>query len=109
MRDYIHITDLVDGHIAALSYAQNHKGSEIFNLGTGKGYSVYEVLRAFEAATGRSVPYQIKDRRPGDVDIFYADPSKAESHLCWSAKLGLEQMCRDGWRWQANQSGDAKK
>ncbi|MGB0235437.1 MAG: UDP-glucose 4-epimerase GalE [Candidatus Puniceispirillaceae bacterium] len=109
VRDYIHITDLVDGHIAALAYAQNHKGSEIFNLGTGKGYSVIEVVRAFEAATGRSVPYQIKDRRPGDIDIFYADPSKAESQLGWAAKLGLEQMCRDGWRWQENQSGDTQK
>ena len=109
VRDYIHITDLVDGHIAALAYAQNHKGSEIFNLGTGKGYSVYQVVRAFEAATGRSVPYQVKDRRPGDIDIFYADPSKAESQLGWAAKLGLEQMCRDGWRWQENQSGDAQK
>ena len=109
VRDYIHITDLVDGHIAALTYAQNHQGSEIFNLGTGKGYSVYEVVRAFEAATGRSVPYQIKDRRPGDIDIFYADPSKAESQLGWSAKLGLKQMCSDSWRRQENQSGDAQK
>ena len=108
VRDYIHINDLVDGHIAALDYAQNHSGSETFNLGTGKGHSVYEVVRAFEAATGRSVPYKIKDRRPGDIDKFYADPSKAESMLGWSAKLGLEQMCRDGWRWQENQSVDKK-
>ena len=97
------------GHIAALGYAQNHKGSEIFNLVTGKGYSVREVVRAFEEATGRSVPYQIKDRRPGDVATCYADPAKAENQLGWAAKLGLEQMCRDGWRWQENQSGDAKK
>ena len=95
VRDYIHITDLVNGHIAALAYAQNHRRSEIFNLGTGKGYSVYEVVRAFEAATSRNVPYQIKDRRRGDIDMFYADPSKAKSKLGWVAKLGLEQMCRD--------------
>ena len=109
VRDYIHITDLVNGHIAALAYAQNHRRSEIFNLGTGKGYSVYEVVRAFEAATSRNVPYQIKDRRRGDIDMFYADPSKAKSKLGWVAKLGLEQMCRDSWRWQENQSGDTKK
>jgi UDP-glucose 4-epimerase len=92
-----------------LGYAQNHKGSEIFNLGTGQGYSVREVVRAFEEATGRSVPYQIKDRRPGDIATCYADPAKAECQLGWAAKLGLEQMCCDGWRWQENQSGDAKK
>ena len=109
VRDYIHITDLVDGHIAALAYAQNHQGSEIFNLGTGKGYSVSEVVRAFEAVTGRSVPYQIKDRRPGDIATCYADPAKAESQLGWVAKLGLEQMCRDGWRWQENQSDEKEK
>ena len=91
VRDYIHITDLVDGHIAALAYAQNHKGSEIFNLGTGKGYSVIEVVRAFEAATDRSVPYQIKDRRPGDIATCYADPANAESQLGWAAKLGLNK------------------
>ena len=67
------------------------------------------LARAFEAATGRSVPYQIKDRRPSDIDIFYANPSKAESQLGWAAKLGLEQMCHDGWRWQKNLSGNKKK
>ena len=67
-----------------------------------------EVIRTFEAATGRRVPYQIKDRRPGDIDTCYADPAKAESQLGWAAKLGLKQMCRDGWRWQENQSGDAQ-
>ena len=89
-RQNLAITDLVDDHIAALAYAQNHEGSEVFNLGTGKGHSVYEVVHAFGAATGRSIPYQLKNRRPGDIDIFYADSSKAESQLGWSAKLGLE-------------------
>ena len=109
VRDYIHITDLVDGHIAALHYAQNHKGSEIFNLGTGKGYSVCEMLHTFEAVTGRRVPYCIKGRRPGDIAACYADTAKAKNELGWIAKFGLEQMCRDGWRYQENQSNNRKK
>ena len=101
VRDYIHITDLVDGHIAALHFAENNSGVEIFNLGTGRGYSVAEVVAAFEVATGQSVRYEIKGRRAGDIPSCYADPTRAQVKLGWKAKKNLEQMCRDGWRWQA--------
>ncbi len=101
VRDYIHITDLVEGHIAALHFAEHNIGVEIFNLGTGRGYSVAEVVAAFEAATGQSVRYQIKEkRRAGDIASCYADPAKAQAKLGWTAEKTLEQMCRDGWRWQ---------
>ena len=101
VRDYIHITDLVEGHIAALHFAEHNQGVEIFNLGTGRGYSVAEVVAAFEAATGQSVRYQIKERRAGDIASCYADPARAQAKLGWKAEKTLEQMCRDGWRWQA--------
>ena len=101
VRDYIHITDLVDGHIAALHFAENNRGVEIFNLGTGRGYSVTEVVAAFEAATGQRVRYEIKERRAGDIASCYADPVKAQAKLGWKAEKNLEQMCRDGWRWQS--------
>ena len=101
VRDYIHITDLVDGHIAALHFAQNNRGAEIFHLGTARGYSVAEVVAAFEVATGQSVRYEIKGRRAGDIASCYADPARAQAKLGWKAKKTLEQMCRDGWRWQA--------
>ena len=101
VRDYIHITDLVEGHIAALHFAKNNKGVEIFNLGTGRGYSVSEVVAAFESATGQIVQYEIKKRRAGDIASCYADPTKAWKKLGWKAEKNLEQMCRDGWRWQA--------
>ena len=101
VRDYIHITDLVEGHIAALHFAEHNKGVEIFNLGTGRGYSVAEVVTAFEAATGQSVRYEIKERRAGDIASCYANPAKAQEKLVWKAEKTLEQMCRDGWRWQA--------
>ena len=101
VRDYIHITDLVEGHIAALHFAELNKGVEIFNLGTGRGYSVAEVVTAFEAATGQSVRYEIKGRRAGDIASCYANPAKAQAKLGWKAEKALEQMCRDGWRWQA--------
>ena len=100
MRDYIHITDLVEGHIAALHFAEHNSGVEIFNLGTGRGYSVAEVVATFEAATGQSVQYQIKERRAGDIASCYADPARAQEKLGWKAEKTLEQMCRDGWRWQ---------
>ena len=100
VRDYIHITDLVEGHIAALHFAQKNNGIEIFNLGTGRGYSVIEVVTAFEAATGQSVRYKIKERRAGDIASCYANPAKAQAKLGWMAEKTLEQMCSDCWRWQ---------
>ena len=100
VRDYIHITDLVEGHIAALHFAKHNRGVEIFNLGAGKGYSVAEVVAAFEAATAKSVRYEINERRAGDIASCYADPDKAQAILGWRAKKTLEEMCRDGWRWQ---------
>ena len=100
VRDYIHITDLVEGHIAALHFAERNIGVEIFNLGTGRGYSVAEVVATFEAATGQSVRYEIKERRAGDIASYYANPAKAQEKLGWTAEKTLKQMCRDGWRWQ---------
>ena len=100
VRDYIHITDLVDGHIAALDYALKHQGVEIFNLGTGKGYSVSEIVTEFERATGQQVPHKIEARRPGDIATCFADVSKARDKLGWVATRDLSQMCRDSWRWQ---------
>ena len=104
VRDYIHITDLVEGHISALHFARNNRGVEIFNLGTGRGYSVLELVTAFEAATEQRVRYEIKGRRAGDISSYYADPSKAEAKLGWKAIKTLEQMCCDGWRWQSGLS-----
>ena len=100
VRDYIHVTDLARGHMAALDYALAHTGTEIFNLGTGSGSSVLEVVRAFEEASGRAVPYVFAPRRPGDLPEFYADASKARRLLGWRAEKSLRDMCRDSWRWQ---------
>jgi UDP-glucose 4-epimerase len=100
VRDYIHITDLVEGHIAALDYALKREGVEIFNLGTGKGYSVSEIVTEFERATGQQVPHKIEARRPGDIATCFADASKARDKLGWAATRDLSQMCRDSWRWQ---------
>jgi UDP-glucose 4-epimerase len=100
LRDYVHITDLVSGHLAALEFSQNNLGTNIFNLGTGKAKSVLEILRAFESATGQIIPFKIKARRPGDTAFCCADPSRARKHLKWSSKKSLSEMCRDAWRWQ---------
>jgi len=100
VRDYVHILDLVDGHLAALEYMENHRGFEAFNLGNGKGYSVLEIIHAFEAATGMSVPYEIQERRPGDVAASCADAGKAKRLLGWEAKNDIAAMCSDAWRWQ---------
>ncbi|ACZ19641.1 UDP-glucose 4-epimerase [Thermanaerovibrio acidaminovorans DSM 6589] len=100
IRDYIHVVDLVKGHLKALDKATSSAGTFVYNLGTGRGYSVLEVIRAFEAATGVRIPYRIVDRRPGDVPVCYADPSKALRELGWRAERTLEDMCRDSWRWQ---------
>ncbi len=101
VRDYIHVVDLARGHIAALDALKTHDASLVVNLGTGKGYSVLEVVRAFEAASGRPVPYEIVARRPGDVAECYANPAAAEKRLGWRANYELERMCADHWRWQS--------
>jgi UDP-glucose 4-epimerase len=110
IRDYLHVMDLADAHVKAVDFAAAHPGCEVFNLGTGRGYSVLEVVRAFEAASGRAVPLDIVARRAGDVAELTADPAKARSgeHLGWVAACGIEAMCRDAWRWQQdNPSGFA--
>ncbi|MBI2317052.1 MAG: UDP-glucose 4-epimerase GalE [Betaproteobacteria bacterium] len=101
VRDYIHVVDLAQGHLAALDYLARHAGVLTVNLGTGRGYSVLEVVHAFEAASGKRVPYDIVARRPGDVPTCYADPSRAAEFLGWRARCGLEEMCADLWRWQS--------
>ncbi|MGN6087552.1 UDP-glucose 4-epimerase GalE [Trinickia sp.] len=101
VRDYIHVVDLARGHIAALDALEKRDASLVVNLGTGRGYSVLEVVRAFEAASGRSVPYEIVARRPGDVAECYASTAAAEAVLGWRAQYGIERMCEDHWRWQA--------
>ncbi|MBT8332800.1 MAG: UDP-glucose 4-epimerase GalE [Desulfobacterales bacterium] len=106
VRDYIHVVDLARGHIKALDRLQDNPGVVVYNLGTGRGYSVLEMIQAFETASGRKIPYQFVARRPGDIATCYADPSKAAEELGWTAQFGLEEMCRDGWKWQiANPDG----
>eukprot|EP01031_Cornospumella_fuschlensis_P046871 gene46871-57388_t len=100
VRDYIHVTDLAEGHVAALRWLLANTGSLTVNLGTGQGYSVLDLVRAYEAASGRSVPYELVARRPGDVAACWADPTAARETLGWSAKLDLARMCEDSWRWQ---------
>ena len=102
VRDYIHITDLAEAHIKALDYTLNNTGVEYFNVGTGIGYSVLDIIHAYEEATGRKIPYKIAPRRPGDIDECYSNPSKANTILGWSAKKNLVDMCRDADRWQTN-------
>lgn len=101
VRDYIHVCDLAEGHVAALRYLRSHTGVLTVNLGTGKPVSVLEMVRAFERASGRSVPYQVVERRPGDVAQCWADPALAGRLLGWHAHHGLERMCEDAWRWQS--------
>lgn len=101
VRDYIHVMDLASGHVKAIEHVMASMGVEAYNLGTGQGYSVLQVVHAFEQATGKSLPYSITERRPGDVAVCYADPSKANSELKWFARRGIEEMCRDAWRWQS--------
>lgn len=106
VRDYIHVVDLAKGHAAAIDYADKNTGVETVNLGTGTGYSVLDIVNAFEKANGVKVPYVIAPRRPGDVAECYADPNKALRDLGWKAEKTLEDMCRDSWRWQsANPNG----
>jgi UDP-glucose 4-epimerase len=101
VRDYIHVMDLAVGHINALQKLEQNPGLVTYNLGTGRGYSVMEVIAAFEKACKHNIPYKIMDRRPGDAPISYADPTKANQELSWSAKNTLEDMCTDAWRWQS--------
>lgn len=101
VRDYIHVVDLATAHVAALQAIEKNAGLAIYNIGTGHGYSVLDVVNAFEKANGVKVPYSIKPRRPGDIATCYCDPSKAERELGWKAKYGIEDMCRDSWNWQS--------
>lgn len=104
VRDYIHVMDLAEGHLAALEYIDNY-GAEAVNLGTGVGYSVLDMVKAFESASGRPVPYKIAPRRAGDIATCYASPEKARKELKWEAKRNLEDMCRDLWRFQCTKYG----
>jgi UDP-glucose 4-epimerase len=97
VRDYIHVVDLARGHVNSVSKVMNTKGVNVYNLGTGKGYSVLDIVKAFEEANGIHIPYVIKDRRPGDIAVCYADPSKAREELGWEAEYDLPRMCRDSW------------
>ena len=101
VRDYIHVVDLAAGHVKAIQKLETAKGVMIYNLGTGIGYSVLDVVKAYEKACGKKIPYQIKPRRAGDIPTCYADAAKAKEELGWEAKRGIEEMCRDSWKWQS--------
>ena len=101
VRDYIHVVDLAKGHVAAVKYAVENLGCEVFNLGTGTGYSVLDMVKAFEQANKLTLPYKIVDRRPGDLATCYADPAKSAEKLHWKAEKNLVDMCRDSWHWQS--------
>jgi UDP-glucose 4-epimerase len=102
VRDYIHVVDLASGHLQALDYVMDQTGVEAFNLGTGTGYSVLDLVRAFEQESGKSVPYRVTDRRPGDIATCFADPTKSKQMLGFEAKHDIRDMCRDAWNWQSN-------
>ena len=101
VRDYIHVVDLAKGHVAAVKYTVAHPGCEVFNLGTGTGYSVLDMVRTFQEVNGVKVPYEVVPRRPGDIATCYADPGKSEKVLGWKARHTLADMCRDSWNWQS--------
>lgn len=101
IRDYIHVLDLANGHVKALEKLSENPGLVTYNLGTGRGYSVLDLVKAFSKASGREIPYKIADRRPGDIAACYANPEKAEKELGWKAKYGIDEMCEDSWRWQS--------
>ena len=101
VRDYIHVVDLAKGHVAAVNHVMNNKGCEVFNLGTGTGYSVLDMVKAFNEANNLDLPYKIVDRRPGDLAVCYADPTKSAEVLGWKAERNLNDMCRDSWNWQS--------
>lgn len=102
VRDYIHVVDLADGHVKALKKIEENAGLCIYNLGTGTGYSVLDIVKNFEEANNLKIPYSIKPRRAGDIATCYADPTKAKKELGWEAKYGIKEMCADSWRWQKN-------
>lgn len=109
VRDYIHVVDLAIGHVKAIDYILTNPGLDVINLGTGVGYSVLDMVKAFSKACGKEIPYEIKPRRAGDIAMCYADPKKAKEVLGWEAKRGLDEMCADTWRWQSqNPNGYAK-
>ncbi|WP_017378572.1 UDP-glucose 4-epimerase GalE [Paenisporosarcina sp. TG-14] len=102
IRDYIHVVDLALGHLKALQYILEHNGIDAYNLGTGDGYSVLQVVEEFEQASGVKIPFTIRSRRPGDIPVCYANPIKSKEKLNWTAKRGIREMCEDTWRWQQN-------
>ncbi len=102
VRDYIHVVDLANDHLKALEKLESETGIVTYNLGTGNGYSVLDMVKAFSEASGREVSYKIVDRRPRDVAMCYANPKKANEELGWEAKFGVKEMCEDAWRWQSN-------
>ncbi|MEM9599707.1 MAG: UDP-glucose 4-epimerase GalE [Pseudomonadota bacterium] len=106
VRDYIHVVDLARGHVAALDLLEREAGCQAINLGTGEGYSVMDMLRAFETASGRTIPYRIVPRRAGDVAAYWADPQTAAAKLGWKAQFGVDRMCADHWRWQSSLTGE---
>lgn len=106
VRDYIHVEDLAKGHVAALEYAGQNTGVETFNLGTGQGYSVLDVITAFERASTRKIPYEIVRRRPGDIAEFFADAKKADKKLGWRPRYSLDEMCADAWHWRVRNDAD---
>ena len=108
VRDYIHVVDLAKGHVAALDFSMKNKGFEVINLGAGRGYSVLEVVHAFEKVNGVKIPYEIRDRRAGDLACYYADVHKAASMLGWKTELGIEDMVEDSWRWEQYITGENK-
>ena len=101
VRDYIHVVDLAAGHVKAIEKLRENPGVEVYNLGTGNGYSVLQVVAAFEKACGHAIPYEIKPRREGDIATCYCNPEKAKNELGWVAKYGIDEMCEDSWRWQS--------
>ncbi len=109
VRDYIHVVDLANGHLKALDKLDTKCGLVVYNLGTGNGYSVLDMVKAFSEASGRDVAYKIVDRRPGDVAMCYADSTKANEELGWEAKYGIKEMCEDAWRWQSSNPNGYKK
>ena len=104
VRDYIHVVDLALGHVKAIEKLQENPGLKIYNLGTGHGYSVLDIVKNFEAASGVHIPYEIKPRRAGDIATCYCDASKAYKEMGWKAERDLKKMCADSWNWQKNQS-----
>ena len=103
VRDFIHVVDLAKGHVAALTFAEQNQGCEVFNLGTGTGYSVLDIIKTFEQANGIKIKYTITARRPGDIAVCYSNPEKAARLLHWRAEKTLLDMCRDAWNWEKSQ------